>query len=223
MPRSLPRFFVAFFLYVASALFPSLSLGQDRYFVMIFGSEPRSRDPHRCHTWGTIVKSTERDGVAHLEAHTISWMPADFRVKLLTIHSKPGINLELRATIHRYLEMNGKVSVWGPYELQPDIAPDIYARTLQQIARLESGEVSYMAIDPDFGPRVKTVSDCIHAITDIDQQQGRTFYSEFLRFGERASEFIVKVLAERGRINPCVRHEWVLEGLGLADLGLTRR
>jgi hypothetical protein len=195
----------------------------DRYFVLIFGSEPASRHPKKCHTWATIVKATDVNGVYHLQSHTISWMPADFRVQLLTVKSKPGLNLGLHETIARYQELNGRVSVWGPYELDPTAAPDIYARALTQIARLESGQVRYMAIDPDFGPRVHTVSDCIHAITDIDQQQGRTFYSEFFRFGERASEFIVTVLAERGRINPCVRHDWVLDALGLTPYGLTRR
>lgn len=195
----------------------------DRYFVLIFGSQPTSKCPKRCHTWATIVKATDVNGAYQMESHTISWMPADYKVRLLTFKSKPGMNLDLRSTIAHYQELNGKVSVWGPYEIEPNVAPDIYARTLNQIARLESGQVRYMAIDPDFGPRAKTVSDCIHAITDIDQQQGRTFYSELLRFGDRASEFIVTVLSDRGRINPCVHHDWVLDALGLADCGLTRR
>jgi len=211
-----------FALLLALAVLPPLQAG-DRYFVLIFGSEPTLKSPKRCHTWATIVKATDVDGTFQIEAHTISWMPADFKVRLLTVRSKTGINLDLMSTIARYQELNGAVSLWGPYELQPEVAPDIYARTLQQIARLESGQVRYMAIDPDFGPRVKTVSDCIHAITDIDQQQGRTFYSELLRFGNSASKFIVTILTERGRIDPNIRHDWILDAIGLANLGLIRR
>jgi hypothetical protein len=197
---------------------------QDRYFVLVFGSQPTLKCPRRCHTWATIVKtSPDKSGVIQVEAHTISWMPADQRVKLLTFRSKPGMNLDLMSTIARYQDMNGHVAVWGPYEIQDGSGSDIYARTLQQIARLESGEVQYKAIDPDFGPRVHYISDCIHAITDIDQQQARSFYSEFIRFGESASRFIVNVLAERGRINPAIRHDWVLDSLGLSQMGLVRR
>lgn len=204
-------------------LCPAPIFGQDRYFLMIFGSQPQFKIPNKCHTWGTIIKTSETDGVLKTEAHTISWVPADQKVRLLAIRSKPGINLDLLSTIERYQNLNGKVSVWGPYEIQDGSGPSLYERTLQQIAKLESGTERYMAIDPDFGPRRQTVSDCIHAITDIDENHGRNFYSELLRFGDPASEFIVATLAKRGRINRSVRHEWVLEALGLDCASLTRR
>lgn len=219
MPRSLLLILTV----TLTTVIPSQARGQDRYFVMIFGSEPKIKSPYRCHTWGTIVKCTETHGVPKLKAHTISWVPADLKIRLLTVCSKPGVNLDLAATIERYRNLNGQVSVWGPYEIQDGSGPSIYERTLQQIARLESGEVRYMAIDPVIGPRTRIVSDCIHAITDIDQMQGRSAYSELLRFGDSASQFIVKVLADRGRINRCERHEWVLEALGLDQCGIVRR
>ncbi|HEY8504852.1 MAG TPA: hypothetical protein VIL46_09740 [Gemmataceae bacterium] len=197
-----------------------------RYFVLIFGGETRPKLPRYTHTWGTLVRATPcgpTPGSYALEVHTISWLPASLEIRPWVLRAEPGVNLDLHTTI-RYCLANGEVvSLWGPYEVIPPYGERIYARAMEQVARLESGRVLYKAIDPDIGRRHENISDCIHAITDIDVYTRRTYYSEWLRFGDDASQFIVTNLVERGRIDPCVTHPWVASALGLDAYPIVRR
>src|SRR5262249_39818367 len=44
----------------------------------------------------------------------------------------------------------------------------LFEGALERKALLETGAIRYKAIDPNFGPRVNSISNCIHAITDMD-------------------------------------------------------
>jgi hypothetical protein len=194
---------------------------QDRYFVLIFGSQSRLNRPSRSHTWATIVKASA-DGT-RLEQLTISWLPQAEKVRILTLRGEPGINLDLHTTISRYQQLNGSVSLWGPYETAANRGPVLFERAASQIERLNSGTILYKAIDPNLGPRKPYLVDCIHAITDLDQDQSRNAYSELLRFGDRASEYIVRELDKRGRIQRQHREDWVMDALGLRKYSITVR
>lgn len=194
---------------------------QDRYFVLIFGSQSKLNNPTRSHTWATVVKANAEG--TRLEEITISWLPASEQVRLLTVRGEPGVNLGLHATMSRYQQLNGNVSLWGPYELINERGPILFARAQWQSARLNHGNVLYKALDPNIGPRAAYITDCIHAITDLDEEHGRTAYTELLRFGNRASEYIVREFNRHGRIDRRQRHEWLIDALGLRQYALTER
>ena len=81
---------------------------------------------------------------------------------------------------------------------------------------LESGAIGYQCID-DVGEAARKGNgcDCIHAITDQDPLFSRGRYP-LRRFGNTASEFIVKEVWRRGLlIQPEQTHDWLNAVLGL--------
>jgi hypothetical protein len=191
----------------------------ERYFLIIFGSQTTPKLARFCHTWGTVIRVREADdapdaatpGQKHLDADTISWLPANLRVRPFALRSEPGVNLDLDTTIRAVLAHNQRVSAWGPYE----ITADLYQRALRRKARLDNGEMLYKAIDPLV--RSSSAGDCIHALTDLDRARSRLYYNEIIRFGDSASHFVVFRLHVEGNIiDGCSRHDWIREALGLS-------
>ena len=185
-----------------------------RYYGMVFGSQTTPEIPRFCHTWASVIQVTERgEGQPPvIETHTISWQPATLKVRLWRCRVEPGVNLDLYATIDLVTKQHQHVSVWGPYELHAGL----YRKFLIQKEFMESGEVGYQAIDT-IGEAGRTGKgcDCIHAITDMDSQLGRSSYP-LRRIGNKASEYIVGIVMERGAfIHPEVTHDWLIGALGL--------
>jgi hypothetical protein len=189
----------------------------ERYYVIVFSSKSRLNKPNDAHIWATLIKTSTKDSQIRVEEQTISWVPASLKVRLLAMRSEEGANIGLMPTIDHYQLLGCKITAWGPYELASDFGPEFYQRFSKQKARLERGEVRYKALDPDIGRRSAFISNCIHVLTDLDPYRRRNAYSEFLRFGDRASEHIVETLAERGRIDRDTTHVWLMDTLGLSD------
>ena len=203
----------------AAAADPEPTAGDGaRYFVMVFGSESSPKRARYTHTWATMVKATPDPRQAdafELEIQTISWMPRNLVIRPLALRPECGVNLSLEATIRDCFCKGERICMWGPYEYDPCIAPGVYQRVLQQIARLNCGAVLYKCIDPDTGPRSRYISDCIHAVTDLDPYEPRPFYNEFQNFGMDASRRLVTILAGRHRFDPRVSHAWIADAVGV--------
>src|SRR5260370_6055740 len=73
----------------------------ERYYVIVFGSQSSPKRPRLTHTWITGVRATWIDGQAEpsLELQTISWMPATLRIRTLSRHTEPGVNLGMPESI----------------------------------------------------------------------------------------------------------------------------
>jgi hypothetical protein len=189
-----------------------------RYFVIVFGSESVPKRARYTHTWASMIKATPdpaAGGAYQLEVSTISWMPRNLVIRPLALRPECGVNLSLEATLHDCFCKGECVCMWGPYEFDPEVAPHAYERVQKQIARLNSGCVLYKCIDPDDPPRSNYISDCIHAVTDLDRHLPRPFYNEFQNFGMDASRRVVMVLAQRDRFDPRVKHDWLADALGI--------
>jgi hypothetical protein len=189
-----------------------------RYFVMIFGSESVPKRPRYSHTWATIVKAmpdAASPGSYQLESQTISWMPRTLNIRPLALRGECGVNLSLEATLHDCFAKCECVAMWGPYEFDPEMAPEVYGRVCAQVARLNSGCVLYKCVDPDTGPRSTYLSNCIHAVTDLDRHLARPFYNEFQNFGFDASRNLVQVLTSRHRFNVGETHSWIADAMGV--------
>ncbi|HVK10863.1 MAG TPA: hypothetical protein VM597_18990 [Gemmataceae bacterium] len=180
----------------------------DRYFILVFGSQSVPKVPRRTHTWATVVRVTGTEA----EADTISWMPATLEIRPWRFRVEPGVNLGLTASVEWALADGQRVSAWGPYELRPGV----YAKFRMQMAFLETGRVGYQCIDSTGeAGRTGRGCDCIHAVTDLDSEYDRRHY-RLDRYGEAASRFIVRQLAERGAlVDAGVTHDWLLAALGL--------
>jgi hypothetical protein len=130
------------------------------------------------------------------------------------------VNLDLYATLNFTLGQNQLVSEWGPFQI-PQV---LYEDALQRKALLESGAIRYKAVDPNFGPRVNHVSNCIHAITDMDPEYGRLYYWELRRNGKEASHFAAhQVLHRSPEVDPQENLDWIEEQLGLHQYPIIHR
>lgn len=184
----------------------------DRYYSILFGSQSDPKRAKHSHTFGCVIKATgegcDRDQYA-LEVYTISWMPADMQINTLRFIPEAGKNLSLRDTIAWTQDTNQNVAYWGPFELYPKS----FYRVMARINDLESGRVKYQCIDPLL--RTQRITDCIHAISDIDPKRGRFRYP-LIRFGKAATEHIVHEILKHGaNKNPCCDHSWVARRMGL--------
>jgi hypothetical protein len=210
-------------LFLSCFAWESVAHAEERYYIILFGSQSTPRLARFTHTWATFVKTRGEGGDASKyqisEIFTISWMPADLKVRALRLRPQEGVNLDLESTLSHSLERQ-RVSEWGPFE----ISPMIYNLALERKAELESGAVRYKAIDPTFGPRAASTSDCIHGISDIDPENGRLYYLETRRFGEAASHWLAYQFITRGqRINLSENLDWLNERLGLDSYPIVRR
>ncbi|MBA4015811.1 MAG: hypothetical protein C0483_01345 [Pirellula sp.] len=208
------------------AVEPLPVLALDRYFVIVFGSESVPKRGKYTHTWFSIVKATpnlDAENTYKLEVHTISWLPSSLNIRVLKLRPDCGVNLDLHRTIQFVRSCGECVALWGPYELNPTIAVELYNKTLKQIARLNSGRVLYKAVDPDAGPRSTYISNCIHAVTDLDGLARRSGYSEIRNNGFDASANLARVMTGSGRVDWTVTHDWLIDALDLTKYRIQQR
>ena len=208
---------------------------QTRYFMLIFGSESVPKRGPRTHTWMTIVKATPRPDVAKpydpdgdpkkyydLLAHTISWMPRSLHIRTIKFRAEPGVNLDLHTSIRFTLNACQRVALWGPYEVNPLVAEEVYDKTVKQIALLKSGCVMYKSLDFE-GAAAAWCKNCIHAVSDLDGIQRRLAYNEFQHNGWEGSRVTVRYMAAANRIDTEKTHEWVTEALDVDKYCISRQ
>jgi len=181
------------------------------YYMTIFSAQANSRDPRRTHSFATFVKAARTGDAAKdspIEIHTISWMPRSLDIVILRRRPELGVNLDLESSLRWAASKGSRVSMWGPYQINKEL----YDRAVAQEARLNSGFVLYKAIDRRFRPG--TASNCIHAVADLDTDNG------LLRSGQGRGDAASRQVAqhlERWVINPEQSHTWVASRLGLND------
>lgn len=186
----------------------------ERYYVIIFGSESTPKVPRFTHSWSTLVTVTADPSGTNpaVKWDTISWMPHTLAIRPWRFRVEPGENLSLETTIREMLKHDEKIVMWGPYEVRHGFA----TRFGIQKQFLESGRIGYQCTD-SVGEAARTGNgcDCIHAITDMDPEFDRKKYP--LRyFGISASRHAVEQIITRGvAIEPHVTHDWLIPRLGL--------
>jgi len=195
----------------------------EKYYISIFGSESSPRLPRYTHTWATFVKATgegEDHSTYQIESFTISWLPASLKIRAFRLCAEPGVNFDLHATLDYTLGQGQLVSEWGPFQ----ISRLLYDRALERKGLLESGAIRYKTVDPNFGPLAKVISNCIHAITDMDPEFGRLYYWELRRFGKEASHFAAhQVLHRSPEVDPEENLDWLEDRLGLHEYPIIHR
>jgi hypothetical protein len=188
----------------------------ETYYMVIFSAQADSRNPRRTHSFATFVKATGSGDSAserQTEVHTISWMPQSLNIVVLRRRPETGANLDLASSLRWAESMNCHVSMWGPYQIKKEL----YDRAVEQEARLNSGRVLYKALDRRFRPG--TASNCIHAVSDLDLDNGLLHTGPGR--GDEASSMVAQHL-HHWIIDPEQTHTWVASRLGLTDQPINR-
>ncbi len=194
----------------------------ERYYIIVFGSQSKPKLARFTHTWVSVVRVISNDGQAEPKicVDTISWMPATLRIHTLSRHTEPGVNLCLEESIRAMKAKGEQVAMWGPYELRHNV----YRRFVIQKVFMDSGAVGYQCIDKSGeAGRTGDGCDCIHAITDVDPVYDRRRYPLRIN-GEDASLEIVQQLARRGSlVEGPKEQEWLRARLGFDCDGIVQR
>jgi hypothetical protein len=187
------------------------------YYVLVFGSQQVPARATYSHSFAIFAKATGQGPCAQsyqLEAHTISWTPQAMDIRIGALLPECGQNLEINHTMQWALSTGQRISLWGPYQIRRDL----YDRALAQINLLESGRVKYKAVDSGFPTNI--ASNCIHAISSV--ADGHRLRVMSPSFGETASYYVTRRL-EPWIIDPCQKHDWVFERLGLGAYPVIHR
>lgn len=216
-PAAAPRFSIRTAA-VLWLLFAGQATAEDRYYLLMFGSQRTPNHPSHNHTFATFVRADSPScGMSEaipagdaakviLQVHTISWLPEDGRVRGLALLPQAGRNFDLDATLRSRLDDGQRVSLWGPFEIQLEL----YQRALDEIALLESGSVRYKSFDA--GYRSDRVTNCSHAVRSMIEGQRRRGPAWFGGDGSafHALRGLTPWLIEADRT-----HAWVATAVGL--------
>jgi len=181
---------------------------QDCYYVVVFGAQrPLLNNPRHTHSFATFIH-TRADGPT--EYFTISWLPVDGNIRPSALFPEPGRNWGLEQSLQWCQENRMEAASWGPYQIQQDL----WNRAAAQKQWLESGNVSYKAMDG--GSTDGTVSNCIHAVSYMAREPGQKIPYVFVmpaNWGESGSYWVALTLRP-WYVDPCnVRHD-ILRSIG---------
>jgi ABC-type phosphate/phosphonate transport system substrate-binding protein len=179
------------------------------YYLCVFAFDSVPRHAQYSHTFATFIKSSG----GSVEAHTLSWLPNNKRIAVARTQSEPGMNLDLHQTLQFARGLCARVYQWGPYRIRPEL----YERSLRQLERLNSGRIQYKALDGAWRP--DAASNCVHAVSDIDTDDGYLTVDGV--YGVAASARVVEHLS-RWMIQPGREHSSIREKLGLSGQPITR-
>ena len=182
--------------------------GEPEYYPCVFAIDSVPRRVQYSHTFATFIKSSG----GSVEAHTISWLPRSKHIEVARTQGEPGMNLDLQQTLRFARGVGARVYEWGPYRIRPEL----YERSLRQIKRLNSGRIQYKVLDGAWRP--DAVSNCIHAVSDIDADDGYLTVDD--AYGAAASACVVEHLS-RWMIQPGREHPSIQEKLGLSGQPIT--
>jgi hypothetical protein len=191
-----------------------VSAADDRYFLLVFGAERTSRSVDHAHSFASFVKRSESPAGATLDVRTISWLPAKLPVRTLKIRPEAGHNYELHETIRLLQADCQRVSVWGPFEIRPEL----FEKAGCRIRELESGRLKYKSYDGFF--HSAKVVNCIHALTGLVERDRVHILSP--GWGDVASHHVAELLTP-WMTDRCATHDHVARELGLEQFCLGYR
>jgi hypothetical protein len=138
----------------------------DDYYVTVFSAQSVPYKPTKTHTFVAAVRvpSCANGYCPPAEMTSISWLPATLKIRALALRSERGVNLSVPDTLAWVNSKGMRISVWGPYQVHPDL----YHVIQNQAALLNSGLIRYKPTDTLYSSH--NVANCYHAIwAPIDQ------------------------------------------------------
>lgn len=202
--------YVVFWVVLTAALLVDARTARadESFYMIVFAQQDAAVQPELCHTFATFVKATGEgaDKTKYaIDSHTISWMPRSLHVKVLR-RPEEGINLNLKDTLSHARTIKTEVSMWGSFHIKKEL----YERALRQETRLQKGDLDFKVLDVRFRP--DTAMNCIHAVCDIDADNG--LLATGTAHGKDASLIVLTHLS-RWIIDYDGTHDWIGERLEL--------
>ncbi len=160
------RLLAALFFFLSIASSPCDAA--ERYYMLLFGSQPEPVAIKHTHTFASFIKATGEGNDPSkwkLELQDISWMPQSMRIRVLAITPEPGVNLSVAASIRWAESVGSKTSMWGPFEVKKEL----YDMAVVRAKELNEKKLSYLCNDRRL--RGAGATNCIHAVSDLDTTQ----------------------------------------------------
>lgn len=190
------------------------AFADDRYFLIVFGSQRTLKSPDHAHTFAAFVKRGEGPDGVQLETRTISWLPANLPVRTLKIRPETGHNYELDETIRFLQGDRQRVSLWGPYEIRPELF-ELAGRKIEELNR---GQIRYKSYDGFY--RSDNVTNCIHAVASVTGGHRVRVFGP--GWGDTASYFVLESMMP-WVIGRTTTHDCVARELGLDKYAIAYR
>jgi hypothetical protein len=199
---------------LALLLFPGPVAADD--YLLVFAADATPYRGVRAHTFAAVVRvEADPDGVARAaDVTSLSWLPATKVVRPLAVHPEPGRNVPLDETLRDYLAAGGRVSLWGPYRVRPELADAFRARVADVEARhlYKAGAL--------FDRR--TVVECARGVEETIRGGERRRYVGVFGFGDAASSEVVRKFTP-WLVEPHQTHPRVASAIGLDAYPIVRR
>ncbi len=202
MLRHLTSPWLLWVLLAALLVDPKTARADESYYMIVFAQQGGANQLDLSHTFATFLKATGEgpDKTKYgIDSHTISWMPRSLDVRVLK-RPEEGVNLDLKDTLLHATAIKAEVSMWGSFRIKKEL----YEQALRQEARLKKGDIDYKALDNRFRPN--TAMNCIHAVCDIDTDNG--LLPTGTAHGNDASYMVLTHLS-RWIIKYDEKHEWI--------------
>lgn len=197
---------------------PGPVLGE-RYYMTLFGAQSVPIRTRYTHTWATFVRTVLTPaGEFPAAINTVSWMPATLEIRPFALRREPGVNLTLDETFRWVASFDGRVSVWGPYEIDAER----YGRFVARKEQLDTGEIQYRAIGAL--SRRGEVSNCGQSFARSSPQVGRRYLQPTPNPGENGtSRLALRYVRLDALLGGGVTHDWILHVIGADKYSFTRR
>ncbi|MFO0847701.1 MAG: hypothetical protein U0871_03935 [Gemmataceae bacterium] len=191
----------------------------ERYYMTLFGTQSALYRTSHTHTWATFVRTAVTPtGEVPVAVDTVSWMPATLDIHPLRLRREPGVNLTLGQTLDWVASFNGKVSAWGPYEIDADR----YSRFIARKNELESGAIEYRAIGAL--TRRGEVSNCGQSFARSSPIVGRRYLQPTPSPGENGTSKLAQRYLKVGALaDDGATHPWLLPVMGADRYPITLR
>lgn len=188
-------------------VFPDVAR-ETAYYVTLFSSQRPFNWPCYAHSFASFTRvrpRPARPGAYQTDTFTISWLPKTLCVCFWASPGE-GQNRTLPETFEWALNLQARISAWGPYRIDSQL----YEKAQDRYCQLEKGKLEYVCLDNYYRPHRAT--NCIHALSDLGLSPHllRTGFS----CGESATRKIIRHYSP-WILEPVRQRAWLTGLLGL--------
>jgi len=198
---------------VTLGLFASLQVPtiapSERYYMVLFGAQSVPFNARYTHTFATFVRTEMLPvGERVVAVDTVSWMPAAMKIRPFAVFPEPGVNLALPQTFDWITTFEGRVSKWGPYEIDADR----YTRFIARKTDLESGKFEYRAVGAL--TRNDNISNCGQSFSRASPIVGRRYLQPTPSPGENGTSDLARRYLRVGAFQDNgATHDWLIPAI----------
>lgn len=163
-------------------ILPTQAWAED--FLIAFSADGAAYRATHAHTFAALATvEPGPDGKLRLcELHSLSWLPASGKVRALAMKPERGRNVPLHETLQQYAARGSRISMWGPYRVQPEFS-------CMFKSRVETVESTFAYKAASFLSPLKAC-DCARAVEEMIDPHRRMI--GIFGYGASASSVVVQ-------------------------------